>query len=102
MALILKVSDMDTDFFVCTKSSKEGLGRFFMQDGRVIACILKKLRRNEENYAMHVLELLAIVYALKVWRYYLVGQKFELNMDHCGLHHIFTQTDLNTQQRHWS
>jgi hypothetical protein len=28
--------------------------------------------------------------------------KFELKMDHCGLQHIFTQSDLNTRQRRWS
>jgi hypothetical protein len=70
---ILKVPDMDADFLVCTGTSKEGLGGVLMQDGRVIACISRNLRRHEENYAMHELELLAIVYALKVWRHYLVG-----------------------------
>jgi hypothetical protein len=70
---ILKVPDMDADFLVCTDASKEGLGRVLMQDGRVIAYISRKLRRHEENYATHDLELLAIVYALKVWRHYLVG-----------------------------
>jgi hypothetical protein len=73
---ILKVPDMDMDFLVCTDASKEGLGGVLMQDGRVIAYILRKLRRHEENYAMHDLELLAIIYALKVWRHYLVGCKF--------------------------
>jgi hypothetical protein len=71
--LIPKVPDMDADFLVCTDASKEGLGGVLMQDGRAIAYILRKLRRHEENYAMHNLELLAIVYALKVWRHYLVG-----------------------------
>jgi hypothetical protein len=70
---ILKVPDMDADFLVCTDASKEGLGRVLMQDSRVIAYISRKLRRHEENYATHDLELLAIVYALKVWRHYLVG-----------------------------
>jgi hypothetical protein len=70
---ILKVPDMDVDFLVCTDASKEGLGGVLMQDGRVIAYISRKLRRHEENYATHDLELLAIVYALKVWRHYLVG-----------------------------
>jgi hypothetical protein len=28
--------------------------------------------------------------------------KFELKMDHCGLQHIFTQSDLNVRQRRWS
>jgi hypothetical protein len=100
--LILKVPDMDVDFLVCTDASKEGLGGVLMQDGRVIAYILRKLRRPEENYAMHDLELLAIVYALKVWRHYLVGGKIELRTDHCGLQNIFMQGDLNARQRRWS
>jgi hypothetical protein len=39
---------------------------------------------------------------LKVWKHYLVGQKFELKTDHCGLQHIFTQGNLNARQRRWS
>jgi hypothetical protein len=70
---ILKVPDMDADFLVCTDASKEGLGGVLMQDDRVIAYISRKLRRHEENYVMHVWELLAIVYALRFWRHYLVG-----------------------------
>jgi hypothetical protein len=73
MTPILKVPDMDANFLVCTDASKEGLGRVLMQDGRVITYISRKLRRHEENYATHDLELLAIIYALKVWRHYLVG-----------------------------
>jgi hypothetical protein len=93
---ILKVPDMDVDFLVCTDASKEGLGEVLMQDERVIAYISRKLRRHEENYMTHDLELLAIVYALKVWRHYLVGRKFELKTDHCGLQHIFTKSTCAT------
>jgi hypothetical protein len=50
---ILKVPDMDADFLVCTDTSKEGLGRVLMQDGRVITYISRKLRRHEENYTTH-------------------------------------------------
>ena len=70
---ILKVPDMDEDFLVCTDTSKEGLGIVLMQYSQVITYISRKLRRHEENYEIHNLELLAIVYALKVWRHYLVG-----------------------------
>jgi hypothetical protein len=66
---ILKVPDMDEDFLVCTNASKEGLGEVLMQDGRVIAYISRKLRRHKENYATHDLDLLAIVYSLRVWRH---------------------------------
>jgi hypothetical protein len=64
---------MDEEFLVCTNASKEGLGKVLMQDDRVIAYISRKLRRHEENYATHDLELLAIVYALRFWRHYLIG-----------------------------
>jgi hypothetical protein len=70
---ILMVPDMGAEILVCTDTSKEGLGRVLMQDGRVITYISRRLRRHEENYAMHDLELLAIVYALRVWRHYLIG-----------------------------
>jgi hypothetical protein len=68
-----KGPDMDTDFLVCIDASKEGLGGVLMQDRQVIAYISRKLRRHEEKYVTHDLELLAIIYALKVWRHYLIG-----------------------------
>jgi hypothetical protein len=73
IAPILKVPDMDVNFLVCTGTSKEGLGGVLMQDGQVIAYIPRKLRRDKENYETYDLELLAIVYAWKVGRHYLVG-----------------------------
>jgi hypothetical protein len=72
-ALILKFPDMDEDILVCIDASKEDLGRFLKQDGRVIAYISRKLRKHEENYATHNLELLSIVYSLRVWIHYLIG-----------------------------
>jgi hypothetical protein len=81
---------MGKEFLVCMDASKEGLGGFLMQDSRVIAYISRKLRRHEENYATHDLELLENVYALRVWRHYLIRRKFKLKIDHCGLQDIFT------------
>jgi hypothetical protein len=85
---------MDKEFLVCIDASKEGLGGLLMREGRVIAYISRKLRRNEENYATRDLELLEIFYALRVWRHYLIRQQFELKTNHSGLQHIFTQSDL--------
>jgi hypothetical protein len=70
---ILNAPNMDRDFLVCIKTSKEGLGAILMQDGRVIVYISRKLRRHEENYATHDFEMLAIVYSLRFWRHYLIG-----------------------------
>ena len=93
---------MDAEFLVCTDISKQVLGGVLMQDDQVITYISRKLRRHEENYVTHYLELLAIVYSLRVWRHYLIGWRFELKMNHCGLQHIFTQSDLNARQQRWS
>jgi hypothetical protein len=62
---ILKVPNMDKELFVCTDASNEGLRGVLMQDGRVIAYISRKLRKHEENYATHDLELSVIMYALQ-------------------------------------
>ena len=41
------------------------------------------------------------MHALKKWRHYLCSQVFELVTDHKSLKWIFTQPDLNMQQRRW-
>ena len=47
------------------------------------------------------MELAAIVFSLKAWRYYLYDEKFEVFLDHKSLKYIFTQSDLNMRQRRW-
>jgi hypothetical protein len=96
------VSDIEKDFTVCMDASKQGLGAMLLQDGGVIAYASRKLKKHEELYATHDLELAAVMLALKIWRHYLVGLNFELKMDHQSLKHLFTQRDLNVSQRRWS
>ena len=49
----------------------------------------------------HDLELEAIIHALKMWRYYLLGKRFVLMSDHIGLRYLFDQPNLNTRQARW-
>jgi hypothetical protein len=99
---ILRVLDMEKDFTVYMNSLKQGLGAVLMQDVGVIAYASRKLKKHEEIYATHDLELAVVMLALKLWRHYLVGRNFELKMDHQSLKHLFTQRDLNSRQRRWS
>jgi hypothetical protein len=71
--LILKVPNMDMDFLVCTDASKEVLGGVLMQDYASDCLNFEEMRRHDKNYMTHDLELLAIIYALKFWRHYLLG-----------------------------
>ena len=72
-----------------------------MQNQRVIAYASRALRRYEENYATHDLELAAVVHALKIWRHYLLGNHVHIYSDHKSLKYIFTQSELNLRQRRW-
>jgi hypothetical protein len=47
------------------------------------------------------LELAEVVHALKIWRHYIIGKRFEVYSDHKRLKYIFTQPDLNLRQRRW-
>jgi hypothetical protein len=86
---------------VCTNACKEGLGGVLMQEGSVICYESQKLNEHEVNYVTHDLELTAIVHALKMWRHYLLGRKFVLMTDHCGLRYFFDQPKLNARQARW-
>ncbi|GJZ42796.1 putative reverse transcriptase domain-containing protein [Tanacetum coccineum] len=72
-----------------------------MQRGKVIAYALRQLMIHEKNYTTHDLELGAIVFALKTWRYYLYGTKSVIYTDHKSLQHIFDQKELNMRQKRW-
>jgi hypothetical protein len=66
-----------------------------MQEGRVVSYASYQLRKHEENYPTHDLELAAVVHTLKIWRHYLIGHQCEIYSDHKSLKYIFTQMDLN-------
>ncbi|XP_019056493.1 PREDICTED: uncharacterized protein LOC109116118 [Tarenaya hassleriana] len=53
-------------FEVYTDASRQGLGCVLMQEGHVIAYASRQLRKHEENYPTHDLELAVVVHALKV------------------------------------
>jgi hypothetical protein len=91
-APVLKIVDPDESFVVCTDACKEGLGGVLTQNGHVIGYESRNLKEHERNYATHDLERVAIVHALRMWRHYLMGKKFELRTDHIGLKYI-----LNSQ-----
>ena len=51
-----------------------GLGCVLMQSGRVVAYGSHQLKNHEKNYSTHDMELVAVVFALKIWCHYLYGE----------------------------
>ncbi|WVZ76506.1 LOW QUALITY PROTEIN: hypothetical protein U9M48_024481 [Paspalum notatum var. saurae] len=100
-APVLAQPDITKPFDVYCDASGSGLGCVLMQEGRVIAYASSQLRKHEVNYPTHDLELLAVVYALKKWRHYLLGNTCHIYTDHKSLKYIFTQPELNMRQCRW-
>ncbi|KAL2246237.1 UNVERIFIED_CONTAM: Transposon Tf2-12 polyprotein [Sesamum indicum] len=66
-------------YIVYIDASKQGLGCVLTQNGK----------------------LAAIVHALKIWRHYLYGEKFQILTDHKSLKYILMQKELNLRQGRW-
>nr|GEV00019.1 putative reverse transcriptase domain, ribonuclease H-like domain, aspartic peptidase domain protein [Tanacetum cinerariifolium] len=71
-ALILALPEGNDYFVIYCDASHQGLGAVLMQREKVIAYASRQLKPNEENYTTHDLELAAVVFALKIWRHYLL------------------------------
>ena len=100
-APVLALLNRKDGFVVYSDTSKQGLGCVLIQNDRVIAYASKQLKKHEENYPTHDLELAAVVFALKIWRHYLYGVPCMIFTDHKSLQYIFTQKELNLRQRRW-
>ncbi|GJU95567.1 putative reverse transcriptase domain-containing protein [Tanacetum coccineum] len=101
VAPILALPEGSEDFFVYYDASIKGLGVVLMQRMKVIAYASRQLKIYEKNYTTHDLELGAVVFALKIWRYYLYGTKCVVFTNHKSLQHILDQKDHNMRQRRW-
>ncbi|XP_022564277.2 uncharacterized protein LOC106373000 [Brassica napus] len=100
-APILALPKPNQPYTVYRDASHVGLGCVLMQEDKVIAYASRQLRKHEVNYPTHDLEMAAVVFALRIWRSYLYGEKIQVFTDHKSLKYLFTQLDLNLRQRRW-
>nr|GFC37375.1 putative reverse transcriptase domain-containing protein [Tanacetum cinerariifolium] len=84
-ALILALLEGSEDFIVYCDASNKGLGAVLMEREKVISYASRQLKIHEKNYTTHDLELGAEVFALKIWRHYLYGNKCTVFTDHKSL-----------------
>ena len=100
-ALILIVLERGQRYTVYCDIFKDELGCVLMYSRRTVAYGSQQLKKHEQSYPTHDMELAAIVFVLKVWGHYLYSDQFEVFSDHKSLKYIFTQWDLNMRQRRW-
>jgi hypothetical protein len=87
---VLVLPDLTKRFDIYCDASRQGLRCVLMQEGQVVCYASCQLRKHEENYPTHDLELAAVVHALKIWRHYLIGHRCKIYSDHKSLKYIFT------------
>jgi len=70
---------------------------------RPVAYIFKSLNEAERNYEIHDKEMLAIIWCLEAWRYFLEGAKdwFEIWTDYKNLEYFMKAQKLNWRQARW-
>ena len=67
----------------------------------MVAYASRQLKPHEVNYPTHDLELAAVIFALKIWRHYLYGERCIIYTDHKSLKYLLTQKELNLRQQRW-
>lgn len=74
-----------------------------MQHKRVMAYASRQLKNYKHNQPTHNLEIMVVVFAMKIWRHYPYGEHYEIYTNHKGLKYFFTQNELNiSSEDGWS
>ena len=105
-APILSFPDFDRPFIVDTDASNSGLGAVLSQIGldtveRPVYFASRTLNRAERKYSTTRKELLAVVWALKTFRPYLLGAPFVLRTDHNALVWLMNFKEPEGQVARW-
>ena len=81
----------DEGYTMYCDASRVGLGCVLMQNGKVIAYASRQLKKHEQNYPTHGLEMTILEFVLKIWRHYLYGMTCEIYTDHKSLNISFSR-----------
>ena len=88
---VLTQSTFGKEYVIFSNASLNGHGCVLMQEGKVVAYASRQLKPYEQNYPTYDLELAAIVFALKIRRHYLHGEKCFIYTDHKSLKYLPSQ-----------
>jgi len=84
-----------------TDASDFGIGAILSQQGRPIAFLSKALGPSKRAWAIYSKEMLVVMEAIKTWRPYLLGRKFQIQTDQTSLKFMLEQRIVTPEQQKW-
>jgi hypothetical protein len=71
--------------------SRKGIGAILMQDGRPLAFSSKQLLERHLGQSIYEKEMVSIMHVVDPWHPYVLGQRFQIKIDHQSLKYFLEQ-----------
>ncbi|KAH9685457.1 hypothetical protein KPL70_013962 [Citrus sinensis] len=97
----LAMPNFQDTFIIEADASGDGIGAVLQQQGRPIAFMSRALGVSKKSWSIYAKEMLAILEAIRMWRPYILGQKFIIQTDQQSLKYLLEQKAATPEQQKW-
>ncbi|OMH80354.1 Transposon Tf2-11 polyprotein [Zancudomyces culisetae] len=105
-APVLGHADWTREFVITTDASIVGIGavltQFTDEGKKVMEYASRRTTKSEKNYAISHLEGLAVIWAVKKFKFYVYGKKFRIRTDHKSLLQLFHGSEITGRVARWA